>query len=777
MSSTRISAGGPQPTQRLVSKGSRAQRPADDAARKPIGSGRFLIEIVKMLRPEWLRLASIGVAIVVRTVFIVGLPFGYQLIFDSVMTDADVDLLWKIAAAMAGGYALATVADLGMAYQACVVGARAVETLRLALYHHMQALSERYFSDTSVGDVMARFSSDVVAIDRIVTFSLYQIVLWALTLVSGLVALFVLEWRLALLTLLILPLAALGPEWVAPRANRAGYRRRQEEARLAGLIHESVRGHAVISAFGLESRFAGQYAAALDRWRACAIHSNVLAASVRISSNLAVLFLQITVFTVGAYLAIEGHVSPGALVGFLVLLLNVGKAATTLTVQLPDVIHGTAGYQRVREFFEVRPDVVDTGAPERFERVRGCVRFDAVSFGYTPDSTSLEGVDLTIPAGASAAVVGRSGSGKSALLKLVTRTFDPTVGRIELDGRDLRSMSLQSLRAAMGVVSQDNHLFDIPLRENIRLGRIDATDAEVEQAAALAEIHDVIMRFPDGYDTLTRESGSRLTAGQRQRIALARVISRDPQLVVLDDPASALDPATEAEINKTIERLGADRTVVAATHRLSSAAAFDRIFVLDEGRLVEAGSHRELMAQAGVYADMWSKQSGFSVQSDGSHAAVDPTRLGRLAFFEALDAASLAALAGRFSSVTFGPGEVLIREGDIGDTFFVLVRGRVEISLEGTGPIGVREDGDIFGEVALLEDVRRTATATALTHTLCLTLNRIDFESTLARQPALYARVVELGRQRLARVTSLKAGEEPERSVAHETPAGLTEAR
>jgi ATP-binding cassette, subfamily B, bacterial len=371
-----------------------------------------------------------------------------------------------------------------------------------------------------------------------------------------------------------------------------------------------------------------------------------------------------------------------------------------------------------------------------------------VIFSYGGGQLNLDHVTFRIPAGSSVAFVGSSGSGKSTVLNLVMRFYDPHGGSVKLGGRELRGISLESLRASFGVVFQDNFLFNTTLRENIRVGKPAATEAEVQGAARAAEIHDFIVSLPRGYDTMVGERGGRLSGGERQRIAIARAILRDPSILILDEATSALDPATEAALNATLARVARGRTVVSVTHRLQSVTDASRIFVLDHGRLVEEGTHAELLEHRGAYRKLWEKQGGFEVSEHGDSAQAAASRLQAFPILERLEPRFLEELSASLVTERHPEGRLVIQQGDPGDKFYILVRGTVEVLK--AGPDGaeqrvrVLEDGDFFGEIALLKDTPRTATVRTLSQCVFLTLQREQFKSLISRAPHLRATFEEM---------------------------------
>ena len=364
-----------------------------------------------------------------------------------------------------------------------------------------------------------------------------------------------------------------------------------------------------------------------------------------------------------------------------------------------------------------------------------------MKFGYTPAQLNLNDVTFTIRAGESVAFVGPSGSGKSTVLTILNRFYEPDAGAVAFDGHEVRAASQDSLRGQLGIVFQESILFNTTIRENIRIGKPDATDAEIETAARAAEMHELILGMAEGYDTNVGERGSRLSGGQRQRIAIARAILRDPRVLVLDEATSALDAASEASINKTIERVAKGRTVVSVTHRLAAIVAVDRIFVMDRGRLIEQGRHEELLALGGVYAKLWEKQHGFVIAEGGGQARVEAARLHSIPMLKTLDNDALTALADIFITERCPAERDVFREGDPGDKFYIVARGKLTVwvnNLDGTQKqIRTMDDGDHFGEIALMEDALRTATVRTSTDCIFLTLARDPFLKLLEREPKL----------------------------------------
>jgi ATP-binding cassette subfamily B protein len=446
--------------------------------------------------------------------------------------------------------------------------------------------------------------------------------------------------------------------------------------------------------------------------------------------------------------------SVGAWVGFNTLLLNVGYAISTLAAVIADLIPATTGLRRIEELLNEPVRVVESPHPVALPRLSRAVEFERVNFGYDGCNAPriLHDVNLRLPARQSVAFVGRSGSGKSTVLNLLMRFYDPDEGSVRIDGHELRQASEVSLRSQMAAVFQETFLFNTTLRENIRMGKVGATDQEVEAAAKAAEIHDLIVSLPQGYDTLAGERGGRLSGGQRQRIALARAIIRDPSILVLDEATSALDPETEVAINKTLKGLARSRTVLSVTHRLAPVADMDQIVVLDKGRVAEMGSHQELLKRQGIYFQLWNQQSGFTVSSDGRHAEVTPARLRAIPLFAGLDGATLSVVARQLIAEQYDADQIVFKEGAPGDKFYIIVRGKVSVTAaKGNNQVvqlDVWQDGDYVGEIALLEGVPRTATVRTLLPSLFLTLQREQFLKLLDEIPSMREAVEQSAQSR-----------------------------
>jgi len=462
--------------------------------------------------------------------------------------------------------------------------------------------------------------------------------------------------------------------------------------------------------------------------------------------------VQVGAVAMSAWMVQHELLTVGTFIAFLTVFWNLGWSMVVIARAAPSLVAASGSLSRLGELLDEPVDALDDQAGRPLAPLHGVLSLNDVHFGYEGRPAVLRGVTMAIHHGEYVAVVGHSGSGKSTLLGLLARYYAPSSGRIEVDGVDLAHVSGREWRRQLGVVLQDSLLFDATVRDNLRLDRSGLDDEQLVAAARQAEVHDVVMTWPDGYNTLVGERGGRLSGGQRQRLALARALAGDPRLLVLDEATSALDAATAAAVSQTLTRARAGRTTIAVTHLLSTVTSADRIFVLDQGALVEQGTHAELLAADGVYAGLWRRQTGFAVSDDGSSAVVSPDRLRSMPLLRAVPDDHLAHLASRFSCVRVAAGQVVFEEGSTGDLFNLIVQGQALVTrVDAAGQpteLARLDAGDEFGEMALLNDVPRNATVTASTDCLFLTLTRRNFGELMEAVPEVRAELERLAAER-----------------------------
>ena len=701
-----------------------------------MGIPQFLLAIYRFLRPYRTQTFLLLLLLGVNLAFTMGWPLSFKYLIDKGVVERNGRVLVLTLSALIGGVLIASLAGVGRGYLYAFLGANVLKDIRLKTFEQLQRLSIGFYSRNSTGDIMARFSSDLAAVENAVTWAASSLIMHAMSLVIGSIILFTLEWRLALLTLLGLLLCVVTPRRMARKAAAMSYGVKEAEGRINQTVQENISAQPVVKAFGLGKSLTQAFAHEAADVARKSLGFAFAADNVERIPTIIILVFEILVVGAGVLLVYYDKLTLGALVALHTLFIHISFSVEAMTKALPVILKSVGGLQRIQDFLDEKPDVINRPRAD-LATLKTAIEFRDVYFSYDGGHIALQNINLRIPRGSFAAFVGPSGCGKSTVLNLLLRFYEPQSGKILFDGVNVTDIDVESLSSHMSVVFQESFLFNAPIRDNIRLGKPDASDEEVYAAAQTAEIHDAILRLPKGYDTFAGERGGGLSGGQRQRIAIARALLRNPEILLLDEATSALDPETEDAINQTLARVAQGRTVISSTHRLSSAQKADSIFLLTHGRIQETGTHNELMAQGGIYSSLWQKQSGFSF-SEGA-AQVDPERLKRYPILENLDSQLLNEMAGLFVTESYPSNRIVVREGTAGNRFYLIARGRLSVSKTNESgeelQVAILEDGDYFGEVALLQNVQRTATVRTVTPCLLLTLYRDHFQKLLHHAP------------------------------------------
>ena len=571
------------------------------AKSRKVGALRGLVPFVAPYR-AMVMLAG-GALIVTATVSLI-LPLAVRRVIDGFSAD-DVTLLDRYF-----GLALLIAAILAFGtgvryYFVTRLGERVVADIRRALFDRVMGMSPAYFEKVMTGEVLSRITTDTTLILSVIGSSVSVALRNVLTLIGGLALLMLTSSKLSMLVLLIVP-AVVVPIVVLGRRVRVSSRENQDWiAQSSGKASEALSAVQTVQAFTHENRTRADFAAVTEK----SFDSARKRIAIRSVMTFIVIFLAFSgvvgVLWIGAHDVRSGAMSPGQLVQFLIYAVMVAGAVGALSEIWGELQRAAGATERLVEMLNANDPVQDKAAPKALLRpVRGKVEFDDVSFTYPtrPDDKALRGVSLIIEPGETVALVGPSGAGKSTVFQLLLRFFDPQGGAVRLDGIDLRDMNRTEFRAATALVPQDPVIFAASARENIRFGRPEASDHEVEEAARAAAAHEFIAALPEGYDTYLGERGVMLSGGQKQRVAIARAILRDARVLLLDEATSALDAESERLVQQAVERLGQGRTVLVVAHRLATVKRADRIVVLDQGRVVAMGTHDALVAEGGLYA-------------------------------------------------------------------------------------------------------------------------------------------------------------------------------
>ncbi|QHC28240.1 ABC transporter ATP-binding protein [Streptomyces sp. HF10] len=577
--------------------------PPADAEDRP----RQWRRILKLFRPYRGRLAVVGLLVGASSLVSVATPFLLKEILDVAIPRGRTGLLSLLALGMILSAVLSSVFGVLQTLISTTVGQRVMHDLRTAVYGRLQRMSLAFFTRTRTGEVQSRIANDIGGMQATVTSTATSLVSNATSVVATIIAMVALDWRLTIVSLLLLPAFVWISRRVGNERKRITTERQKQMAAMAATVTESlsVSGILLGRTMGRTGSLTGSFAEESERLVDLEVRSN-MAGRWRMAVITIVMAAMPAViyWTAGLALRFGGpQVSLGTIVAFVSLQQGLFRPAVSLLATGVQIQTSLALFQRIFEYLDLPIDITERPRPVHLDRVKGEVRFEGVEFRYDDKGGPvLDGIDVTVPAGNSLAVVGPTGAGKSTLGYLVPRLYDVTGGRVTLDGVDVRDLDFDTLARAVGVVSQETYLFHASVAENLRFANPDATDEELHAAARAAQIHEHIAALPDGYDTVVGERGHRFSGGEKQRLAIARTILRDPPVLILDEATSALDTRTEAAVQEAIDALSANRTTITIAHRLSTVRGADQIVVLDSGQVAERGTHEELLERDGRYA-------------------------------------------------------------------------------------------------------------------------------------------------------------------------------
>ncbi|MFE2031776.1 ABC transporter ATP-binding protein [Streptomyces scopuliridis] len=600
--------------------------PADPGQPEPPAQLR---RIFGLFRPYRGRLAIVGLLVGASSLVTVASPFMLREILDTAIPQGRTGLLSLLALGMILTAVVNSVFGVLQTLISTTVGQRVMHDLRTGVYSQLQRMPLAFFTKTRTGEVQSRIANDIGGMQATVTSTATSLVSNLTAVVASVVAMLALDWRLTAVSMVLLPVFV----WISRRVGRERKKittdRQRQMATMAATVTESlsVSGILLGRTMGRADSLTKSFADESERLVGLEVRSN-MAGRWRMSTIGIVMAAMpaLIYWAAGIALGTGGTaVSIGTLVAFVSLQQGLFRPAVSLLSTGVDMQTSLALFQRIFEYLDLPVDITEPERPVELDTIRGEVRFEDVDFSYDDKGRqTLRGIDLTVPAGGSLAVVGPTGSGKSTLSYLVPRLYDVTGGRVLIDGVDVRDLDFDTLARAVGVVSQETYLFHASVAENLRFAKPEATDEEIETAARAAQIHEHIASLPDGYGTLVGERGYRFSGGEKQRLAIARTILRDPPVLILDEATSALDTRTEHAVQQAIDALSEGRTTITIAHRLSTVRDADQIVVLDAGAIAEQGTHDELIEQDGRYAALVRRDSRPAHQQAEALASVSP---------------------------------------------------------------------------------------------------------------------------------------------------------
>lgn len=557
--------------------------------------------IFGLARPYFGRIGLCLLLILLATAVQLVLPLGVRELFDQMLVVEDPTLIHVVAGGLLALFIFRSLLSFFGQFFLQITGDTIIVELRERLFYHFHTLSLGYHDQQRVGDLLSRLTNDVAAIRNVVTNTVVTLVMNMFQLIGAAAIMMAMNWRLGLIVLTVGPLTTIVTKVFGPLFQRLSARIQDELAHATTVAQESLAAIQVTKAFARGLHEAERYGRAMARFLRAAIEARKVDAFFTALVAFLASSSTIAIFWFGGLEVIGERLTAGALVAFLLYSQNISQSMAGLAQHYSAFSQAAGASRRVFEILDTEPDIYERPDAVPFEDSTATVVFDRVGFQYRPDVPVIREVSLRAEPGKTIALVGPSGAGKSTLLKLIPRFYDTTSGAVLVNGRDVRDYKVSSLREAVAMVSQEVFLFGTTVRENIRYGRLDASDEEVEAAARDANAHEFIERLPEGYETQVGERGVRLSGGQRQRISIARALLKDAPILILDEATSSVDSSSEALIQEAVERLKARRTTFVIAHRQATVRHSDQIVVLHEGEIVEHGTYEELVAHESVY--------------------------------------------------------------------------------------------------------------------------------------------------------------------------------
>ena len=570
--------------------------------------GKTIRRLFGYLKPYWQRLALVAVLSLVGTLCNLAGPILIGRAIDQFISAGNLDGLWGLVIVMVLIYLGGGASGVIQGQIMVGVGQHFVSELRSRLFKHVQTLSMAYHDHHPVGDLMSRVSNDTDAINQAISNGLIDFTTNILLLGGIMIAMFALNWQLALGTATLLPIMLAITAWVTQYSRKAFRQVQTNLGNLNGVMEENIAGIRAVKAFAHEEATFEQFLAVNTQYRQAGTRADIITAALGPMFNTMNIVVIAAVALLGGWLALRGIVEVGVIATFVIYVRNFFQPMRAIAMLYNQLQSALAGAERIFAVLDAEPSVQDEPDAPPLPRVQGAVKFDHVSFEYQPHKPVLIDVSLVAQPGQTIALVGPTGAGKTTIISLLSRFYDVTEGAISIDGYDVRSVQQASIREQLGIVLQDTFLFSGTIMENIRYGRLDATEDEIIAAAKLANADRFIRLLPQGYQTIVSEQGHNFSHGQRQLLAIARAVLADPRILILDEATSSVDTRTEVHIQEALLRLLEGRTAFVIAHRLSTIRNADLVLVVNDHRVIERGTHDELIALNGFYHNLYMSQ-------------------------------------------------------------------------------------------------------------------------------------------------------------------------
>ncbi len=567
-----------------------------------------LVKIFGLSKPYRPRFYTATAMVLVGSAIWLSVPLGLRELLDAVFEQGDNHLLNLLALGLMGLFVIQAFFSFVGNYHLEWVGERVITDLRKNVYDHLHKLGFRFFADRRLGEITSRLTNDVGSIRTALTDSLPQLLTITFSMIGSVSLMVVLNWRLSAVIFVTVPFITIATRYFGQKIRKLSKGVQDELANSTAVAEDALGAIRLVKAFVREDYEVSRYSEAIEVLFKTARRKMVLTQFFWAGVGIMFMSTLVVIFWYGGREVLAERLTAGDLVAFIIYALNISRSITQ-TSRLYTAVNTAAGAsERIFELLDEAPEIEDDPNAIALKEVKGSIEFRDLSFGYEPDRLILKNISFKVEAGQTIALVGPSGAGKPTLLNLIPRFYEPVSGSIQVEGHDIQNLQVKSLREHISIVPQEVHLFGTSIKENIRYGKLDATDAEIEAAAKDANALEFIHQLPDKFDAMIGEKGVKLSGGQRQRMSIARAILSNPEILLLDEATSSLDSESEAQVQEALDRLMKNRTTFVIAHRLSTVQHADRILVMDKGEIVEDGTHFELLEKNGLYSHLYNLQ-------------------------------------------------------------------------------------------------------------------------------------------------------------------------